>query len=197
LHKIGSALSIRAHDILTMGKTILLGTTLAVVFAVFMIVPAFAGGHLNIVQAEYEDDEAEIKTMADIPTDGTGGDFGYGFFTTDGKVVAITTHGGIGDDSKKQKSDTDPRFHSHLVELTDEPDECEDGEGFFAITSASFKDIADFEVEDNEVEIEDIKKKAGKLNGDVVSFKLSTAGEDEDLEVCVEVTDSIEAAEDD
>jgi len=199
LHKIGSALSTITHCLLTMGKTILLGTTLAVVFAVFMIAPALAGGHLMITEAEVDGDEAEIEVAADIPTDGSAGDFGYGFFTTDGKVVAITTHGGIGDDSKKQKSDTDPRFHSHLVELTADDnvaDECDvdADKGMFAIVSASFKDIADFEVEDNEVEIEDIKKKAGKLNGDVVSFTLFA---EEDGEICLQVIDDATAEDDD
>jgi len=63
-------------------------------------------------------------------------------------------------------------------------------EGFFAITSASFNEIADFEVEDNEVEIDDIDQ---ELSGRVVSFKLSVmAGE-----VCLEVVSDIEAADDD
>ena len=89
-------------NLLGMGKTILLGTTLALVFAIFMIAPALAGGHVVIVEAEVDDDEVEIKTVADIPTDGSLGDFGFGAFTTDGTVVAVTTHGGVGQDSETQ-----------------------------------------------------------------------------------------------
>ena len=65
----------------------------------------------------------------------------------------MATHGGVGPDSETQEDAADPVFHSHLVVLT-EPDECPDGDGFFAIFSASFEEVADFEIEDNEVEIE-------------------------------------------
>ena len=175
----------------TMGKTILLGTTLAVLFAVFMIVPAFAGGHLAIVEAEVDDDEVKIKVVADIPTDGSLGAFGYGAFTTDGKVVAVTTHRGIGPDSETQEDAADPIFHSHLVVLTDSGDECPDNtDKQFEIVSASFEEIADFEVEDNEVEIDDIDQ---ELSGRVVSFKLSVM----EGEVCLELKSDIEAAGDD
>jgi len=191
LHKIGSALSIRAHDILTMGKTILLGTTLAVIFAVFMIVPALAGGHLMITEAEVDDDEVEIEVAADIPTDGSLGDFGFGAFTTDGQVVVLTTHGGLGDDSATQEDGDDPAFHTHLITLTDAPDSCE--EGFLEVTSITFEEVAAFEVDDDEVEIDDINVDV-ELNGDVVSFTLST--DEDELATCVTVV-SFEAAGDD
>ena len=171
-----------------MGKTILLGTTLAVLFAVFMIVPALAVGHLAIVEAVMDDDdEVEIKVTADIPTDGTGGAFGYGAFITDTTLVAVTTHGGVGPDSEEQEDAADPVFHSHFLVLTDNPIECND----FAIVSASFEDDADFEVEDNTVEIEDIEG----FNGDVASFTLSV---EPTGEICVDVMDTdVAVAEDD
>ena len=168
-----------------MTKTIFLGTTLAAVFVVFMIVPAFAGGHLAITEAEVDDDEVEIETSADIPTDGSAGAFGFGAFTTDGKVVAVTTHGGVGPDSETQEDASDPAFHSHLVELMGSTD-C-DSE--LAVASVSFEEIADFEVEDNEVEIDDIDQ---ELNGVVVSFSLTLEGGD----ICVNPISIVNAAED-
>jgi len=195
LHKIGSALSSTTHDILTMGKTILLGTTLAVVFAVFMIVPALAGGHVFIDEAEVDDNEVEIEATADIPTDGTGGDFGYGAFTTDGDVVVVTSHAGIGDDSVTQEADDDPAFHTHLVELTDTPDECPSGDDLFAIADipSMEAEIADFEIDEDEVEIFNIDE---ELSGVVVSFVLSLDPVDFE-EVCVEVKSLIDAGDDD
>ena len=196
MHKIGSALSTITHCLLTMGKTILLGTTLAVVFAVFMIAPALAGGHLMITEAEVDDDEVEIEVAADIPTDGLGGDFGYGAFTTDGKVVVVATHGGLSEaDSDSQEDASDPAFHSHLVELTaddDVADECDvdADEGMFEIVSASPGEVADFEVDDNEVEIEDFD---GEFSGTVVSFTLFNEGD----AVCVQVIDDATAEDDD
>ena len=172
----------------TMGKTILLGTTLAVLFTVFMIAPALAGGHIPIVEAEVDDDEVKIKTALDIPTDGTGGDFGFGAFTTDGKVVAITTHGGIGDDSETQQADDDPAFHSHLVVLATGGDTgCASGIG---IKSASPGEVADFEVDDNEVEIENIDE---ELNGVVVSFTLTV----EEEEICINLVPPVDDDDDD
>ena len=173
----------------TMGKTILLGTTLAVVFAVFMIAPALAGGHLFFDEAVIDDDEVEFTVTADIPTDGLT-DFGYGAFTTtDDTLVVVVTHPGVGLDSEEQEFAADPVFHSHLVTLSDAPDDCSDAPGNFFITFASFEEVADFEVEGNQVEIEADEE----LTGVVVAFKLDTA----DGEVCVEVTDSIVAAADD
>jgi len=170
--------------LMTTTKTIL-GISLAAVFAISMVVPALASGHLTITEAEVDDDEVEIETAADIPTDGSSGAFGYGAFTTDGKVVAVTTHGGVGPDSESQADANDPVFHSHLVELTTATG-CNSG---LAVDSVSFKEIADFEVEDNEVEIEDIDQ---ELNGVVVSFSLTLEGGD----ICVNPVSIVNAAED-
>ena len=177
-----------------MGKTILLGTTLAVLFTVFMIAPALAGGHIPITEAEVDDDEVEIEVALDIPTDGTGmpGDFGFGAFTTtDLEVVVVATHGGLpGADSDSQDDASDPVFHSHLVTLIADGSECPFGDGLFEIASITPEEVADFEVDDNEVEIENIDE---ELNGVVVSFILTAA----DGEVCVEVVSLIDTGDDD
>jgi len=171
------------HDLMTKWA---LSIVIATFFAVFMIVPAFAGGHLAITEAEVDDDEVEIETNADIPTDGSAGAFGFGAFTTDGKVVAVTTHGGVGPDSESQEDASDAVFHSHLVTLTDVT-EC-DSE--LAVASVSFEEIADFEVDDNEVEIEDFDE---ELNGVVVSFVLTV----EDGEICVNPVSIVDTTDDD
>ena len=169
---------------MTQTKTIL-GISLAALFAVFMIAPAFAAGHLAITEAEVDDDEVEIQVAADIPTDGSAGAFGFGAFTTDGKVVAVTTHGGVGPDSETQEDASDPAFHSHLVELTDVTG-CASG---LAVADVSFEEIATFEVDDDEVEIEDIGE---KLNGVVVSFSLTLEAGD----ICVNPISIVDTAED-
>ena len=169
-----------------MNSKTILGISLAAVFAVFMIVPAFAGGHLAITEAEVDDDEVEIEVAADIPTDGSAGAFGYGAFTTDGKVVAVTTHGGVGPDSESQEDASDAVFHSHLVTPTTDTD-CDSG---LAVDSASFEEIADFEVDDNEVEIEDFDE---ELNGVVVSFGLTV----EDGEICINPVSIVDTTDDD
>ena len=154
-----------------MTKTILLGTTLAAVFAVFMIVPAFAGEHLTITEAEVDDDEVEIEVAADIPTDGSAGAFGYGVVGSTGILVA-TTHGGVGPDHPDQEDQADPVFHTHVVTLGKNTD-CPDDTAVASITNPSL----DIEIDDNELEIEDVSTSgAGTLTGTFVSFNLSVLG---------------------
>jgi hypothetical protein len=61
---------------------------------------------------------AKILAHGIIPTDGTGGAFGYGILTDAGLdgVIVTTTHGGVLD-SEKQSSAADTVFHNHYVKL--------------------------------------------------------------------------------
>ena len=60
----------------------------------------------------------------------------------------------------------------------------------FEIVSASPGEVADFEVDDNEVEIEDFD---GEFSGTVVSFTLFNEGD----AVCVQVIDDATSDDDD
>jgi len=158
-----------------------------------MIAPALAVGYLVIDEAEVDDDEVEIEVTADIPTGEGAGFFGYGAFTTDGDVVIVTTHGGLGDDSDTQVDADDPVFHTHLVTLTDQPENCPEGDNLFAVSDIAPEEVADFEIDEDEVEIFNIDE---ELNGVVVSFVLSLDEEDME-EVCVEVKSLVDAGDDD
>ena len=166
-----------------MTKTILLGATLAAVFAVsMMMVPAFAGGHLVLDKVEVKDNvkqSLEINAGANIPQDGSVGAFGYGAFGTKA-VLAITTHGGVGPDSETQTGTADPVFHTHAVQLTTTTP-CASG---LAVASASFKEVGDLEVSGDTVEVKNISNgKIGTLTGTVVSFTLTVESGD----ICVNV----------
>ena len=159
-----------AMALMTQTKTIL-GISLAALFAVFMIAPAFAVGHLTITEAEVDDDEVEIEVAADIPTDGSGGAFGYGVIGSTGILVAAT-HGGVGPDHPDQEDQSDPVMHTHEITLGPNLG-CPDNLAIASIINPSF----DIEVDDNELEIEDISTSAaGTLTGPFASFNLSVLG---------------------
>jgi len=147
-----------------------------------MATPAFAASFLDITKAGIENGKknvsVEIKTGATIPRDGSGGLFGYGAFGDSGKVLAVTTHGGVLDSEAQHGVASDPVFHTHIVELkTTTP--CASG---LAVASASFETVGKLEVSGNSVEVSHVSVSAvGKLTGTVVSFTLSGEGGD----ICV------------
>jgi hypothetical protein len=159
-----------------MTKSLLLATSLAAIFVASMImVPAFAGGHLTIEEAEVEKEkgkwEVEIETSADIPTDGSAGAFGYGVIGKKAILVA-TTHGGVGPDHPDQGGQGDPVMHTHVVTLGPNAG-CPDNLAVASITSPSFS----IEIDDDELEIEGIPTSAaGKLSQTTASFNLSVLG---------------------
>jgi hypothetical protein len=61
---------------------------------------------------------AALQTAGTIPTDGSGGAFGYGILTSQGigAVIVSTTHKGV-KDSITQRSAADPIWHNHFVKL--------------------------------------------------------------------------------
>ena len=169
-----------------MTQTVLVGTSLALIFVASMImIPAFAGGHLTFDEVDVDKRSLEIEVTADIPQDGSAGAFGYGAFGTKA-ILAITTHGGVGPDSESQTGAADPILHTHAVTAkTVTP--CASG---LAVASASFEEVGDLEVDGNEIEVEKISKsKIGKLTGTVVSFTLTLEGGD----ICINVIDSATA----
>jgi len=102
-----------------------LGITIAVVFAVsMMILPASGDGHLVILDSTvYQTGgtvNAIIVVSALIPT---SGNFGYAFPLIDGDCLLVAaTHGGIGDDSSRQNPKDLDVMHTHIVclEIVDE-----------------------------------------------------------------------------
>ena len=146
-----------------------------------MATPAFAASFLDITKAKVENEKnisLEIKTGATIPKDGSSGAFGYGAIGDSGKVLAVTTHGGVLDSKAQHGVASNPVFHTHIVELkTTTP--CASG---LAVKSASFETVGKFEVSGNSVEVSHVDVSAvGKLTGTVVSFTLSLEGGD----VCI------------
>jgi len=176
-----------------MTKTVLLGVTFAAIFVASMIM-AFAGGHLIFDEVEVEKKSLEIEVSADIPQDGSAGPFGYAAFGTKA-ILAITTHGGVGPDSESQTNADDPVFHTHALTAKNvavcESASNPDG---LAVDSASFEEVGDLEVDDEEIEVEDISRsKIGKLTGAVISFTLSI----ENGDICINVIDDATSDEDD
>lgn len=69
------------------------------------------------VNTETDRLRANLITHGLIPTDGSGGAFGYGILTSDGDaLLATTTHGGVLD-SEDQSYILDPIWHNHFVRL--------------------------------------------------------------------------------
>ena len=158
------------------------GIALAAAFVFSMVmVPAFAGGHLVFDEVEISKNgkSLEIEVSADIPQAGEAGAFGFGAFGTKA-ILAITSHGGVGPDSETQTNAADPVLHTHTVTTTtDTP--CASG---LAVASASFEEVGDLEVDDDEIKVENIaKNKIGKLKGTVVSFTLTV----ENSDICINV----------
>ena len=177
----------------SMTKTVLYGTILAAVFVFSVMIPAFAGAHLVIDTAEAETDkgvsEVEVTTVGNFE-EGPGA-FGLGAIGKTGKVIAVTTHGGVGPDSEAQEGGTGAVFHTHIVKGKFVA-ACIDADlnpTGFAIASASFKEVGDLELDGNEIEIENIRGGGlGKLTGDVFTFALRLIGSAPSPdEICIDV----------
>ena len=114
-----------------MTKRIILGTSFAAIFALSMIlVPAFAGGHLQLTSASADITgqrlKADITTAANVPLDGMSGAFGYAVLTNGGdgaldNVVVIVTHLPIDDSSHE---DPVSGFHTHVLDLKTPSNKC-------------------------------------------------------------------------
>jgi hypothetical protein len=163
-------------------KKIFAASAIVAIIILMMATPAFAASFLDITKATVENGKknvsVEIQTGATIPKDGSSGAFGYGAIGDSGKVLAVTTHGGVLDSESQHGVASNPIFHTHIVELkTTTP--CASG---LAVASASFETVGKLEVSGNSVEVSHVPVSAvGKLTGTIVSFTLSLQGGD----VCI------------
>jgi hypothetical protein len=151
--------------------------------------------------------EARLITEGMIPTDGTGGAFGYGILTEDGDAILVaTTHAGVLD-SEEQNYILDPTWHNHFVRLG-EVAECGEDQGVVDITWQSPGEV---EINDNIASIsgvptdefegwdsitgEELSMTLGQDVSNVVSFKLDPVFDEEDGLQAVCVTDIRSAEE--
>lgn len=183
---------------------------------IFDIPPIFAltaESFLTIERANVsidDDDELTTRLIVEgllIPTDGTGGAFGYGILTEDGDAILVaTTHAGVLD-SEEQNYILDPTWHNHFVRLG-EVAECGEDQGVVDITWQSPGEV---EINDNIASIsgvptdefegwdsitgEELSMTLGQDVSNVVSFKLDPVFDEEDGLQAVCVTDIRSAEE--
>jgi hypothetical protein len=136
------------------------------------------------VTVDNDELSARLITEGVIPTDGSGGAFGYGILTNDGDAILVaTTHAGVLD-SEEQNYILDPTWHNHLVTLGDVA-ECEGDQGVVDITwqspgevrindnGARISDVPTDEFEGwHSITGEDLSMTLGEDVSNVVSFKL-------------------------
>ncbi len=182
---------------------------------IFDIPPIFAltaESFLTIERANVsiDDDELTTRLIVEgllIPTDGTGGAFGYGILTEDGDAILVaTTHAGVLD-SEEQNYILDPTWHNHFVRLG-EVAECGEDQGVVDITWQSPGEVR---IDDNIASIsgvptdefegwdsitgEELSMTLGQDVSNVVSFKLDPVFDEEDGLQAVCVTDIRSAEE--
>jgi hypothetical protein len=149
------------------------------------------------------DDEEELTIRLDvegllIPTNGTGGAFGYGILTDKGDAILVAhTHSGVLD-SEDQRFIEDPIWHNHFVKLGN-VEQCGEDQGVVDITwqspgvlridnnIATISDIPTDEFEGwDSITGEPLSMTLGEDVSDVISFKLDPVFGEDGLEaVCL------------
>jgi len=170
------------------------GAALVAVFALSMImVPVFAAGHVVLVDAEAKTikGKSKVEVTTSLSFEGGPGAFGLGAIGKSGKVIAVTTHGGVGPDSEAQAGGTGAVFHTHVVtgKLVAACVDATLNPTGFAIASASFNEVGDLELDGTDIEIKNIPVgSVGKLTGDVFTFVLRLIGDAPSPdEICIDV----------
>lgn len=141
----------------------ILTISLAAIFGIAMIASPIGaeamGSFLDVKKADIKTDSSEVEkakfnAKAHIPTDGTGGAFGYGYVSSLNGLEAVavtTTHGGI-KDSIAQENAADPVFHNHYVALTDSNPLCDE----LAVVDITFEEPGDVDVSKKKANMEDV-----------------------------------------
>ena len=183
---------------------------------IFDIPPIFAltaESFLTLERANVsiDDDELTTRLIVEgllIPTDGTGGAFGYGILTEDGDAILVAhTHPGVMD-SEDQRFIEDPIWHNHFVKLGDNVEQCGEDQGVVDITWQSPGEVRiddntarisgvptdEFEVWDS-ITGKELSMTLGETVSEVISFKLDPVFDEEDGLQAVCVTDIRSAEE--
>jgi hypothetical protein len=175
---------------------------------IFDIPPVFAPtaeSFLTIERANVSiadnDDDLTARFLTEgllIPTNGTGGAFGYGILTDDRDAILVAhTHPGVLD-SEDQRFIEDPIWHNHFVKLGD-VEQCGEDQGVIDVTWQSPGVVT---IDDNTARIsgvptdeydgwnsitgEPLSMTLGEDVSDAVSFKLDPVFGEDGLEaVCV------------
>lgn len=169
-------------------KKLILAIPLAAVLAVSMIVtPAFATGHLDIVSAELQEKNSEVKLEVNTAADAGSGvpdAYGYAALTADGQnILAVTTHFGI-DDEEPDATEENAFFHTHIVDVVGN---CDTG----LQVSADPNAVGNLKIDGTEVKVTNVDAAdVGTLTGQVISFTIHLEGEGDDTKVCVVPQDS-------
>lgn len=126
-----------------------------------------------VITDSSELEKVRIYAGIDVPTDGSGGAFGYGVISGAGldAIIVTTTHAGVRD-SEAQEDKDDASFHNHYVALHDLPDD-EKCPGL-QVKDISFEQPGDVSVSGKIVVMEDTPYYfAGKhsLSQENISFK--------------------------
>jgi len=193
---------------------IVAGFIVGTVFDIPLVFANSAESFLTIERANVsiEDDELTAELIVEgllIPTDGTGGAFGYGILTEDGDAILVAhTHPGVMD-SEEQSYMEDPTWHTHLVRLGD-VEQCGEDQGIVDITWQSPGEV---EINDNIATISDVpttdefegwdsitggqlsSMTLGEAVSEVISFKLDPVFDEEDGLQALCVTDIRSAEE--
>lgn len=154
---------------------------MAVVAGGVLVGESSAAAHelfLHLSRADITTDSSELEkvritTGAQIPTDGSGGAFGYGVISSAGldAIVVTTTHKGVLDSVAQEDAD-DASFHNHYVALHDRPDDrkCPGLE----VKDISFQEPGDVEIVNERAIMEDLPYYFGathSLSGENISFQ--------------------------
>lgn len=125
-----------------------------------------------VITDSSEFEKIRVYTGADVPTDGSGGAFGYGVITSAGldAIIVTTTHAGVKDSIAQADAD-DPVFHNHYVALEEQADDstCPG----LQVRDISYQEPGDVAVSAYSVVMEDTPYYFGgthSLSGDHISF---------------------------
>jgi hypothetical protein len=192
-------------------ELLLIAEFVGTIFYIPPVFATFAESYLTVERANVSiadnDDDLMARLFVEgvvIPTDGTGGAFGYGILTDDGDAILVAhTHPGVLD-SEDQRFIGDPIWHTHLMKLGYV--QCGDNQGVVDITWQSPGKVR---IDNNIVRISGVptdefkgwdsmdgktlSMTLGKDVSDVVSFKLKPVFGQDGLEaVCVTDVRSVE-----
>ena len=160
---------------------LILGAIAAVIASGVVFGESIAEAHelfLHLSRADITTDSSELEKVritsgAQIPTDGSGGAFGYGVISSAGldAIVVTTTHKGVLDSTAQEDAD-DASFHNHYVALHNLPN---DGKcPGLEIKDISFQEPGDVEIINERAIMEDLPYYFGathSLTDENISFQ--------------------------